>query len=94
MFVVSDALTYSDASDFRSPKAASLYKQLISARKQQKDLEDRLGKSRDYYAKADSAERQALRQDILNSEEELQRLNSRIKTLEKQIRHEEIKDIN
>ncbi|SEV80197.1 hypothetical protein SAMN04487850_0044 [Prevotella aff. ruminicola Tc2-24] len=94
VFVVSDALTYSDASDFRSPKAASLYKQLISARKLQQDLEDRLGKSRDYYAKADSAERQALRQDMLRSEEELQRLNTRVKTLEKQIRNEEVKVIN
>lgn len=92
--VINDALTYSDVKDFRSAKAASLYEQLVTARGRLTMLETELAKDRDYFSKASAAERQTLRQEILQMEEETQQLYQRIPSLEKQIRNEEIKVIN
>ena len=92
--VINDALTYSDVKDFRSAKAASLYEQLVTARGRLTMLETELAKDRDYFSKASAAERQTLRQEILQMEEETQQLYQRIPSLEKQIRNEENKVIN
>lgn len=92
--VINDALTYSDIKDFRSAKAASLYEQLVTARGRLTMLETELAKDRDYFSKASAAERQTLRQEILQMEEETQQLYQRIPSLEKQIRNEENKVIN
>ena len=92
--VISDALTYSSARDFRSSEAAALYGQLIKVRQQFADLNYQLEKSRDYYNKADSSERQTLRQEILNGENETSRLINAIHELEKQIRQKELSFIN
>ena len=92
--VINDALTYSDVKDFRSAKAASLYEQLVTARGRLTMLETELAKDRDYFPKASAAERQTLRQEILQMEEETQQLYQRIPSLEKQIRNEENKVIN
>jgi len=92
--VINDALTYSDIKDFRSAKAASLYEQLVTACGRLTMLETELAKDRDYFSKASAAERQTLRQEILQMEEETQQLYQRIPSLEKQIRNEENKVIN
>ncbi len=92
--VINDALTYSDVKDFRSAKAASLYEQLVTACGRLTMLETELAKDRDYFSKASAAERQTLRQEILQMEEETQQLYQRIPSLEKQIRNEENKVIN
>lgn len=92
--VINDALTYSDVKDFRSAKAASLYEQLVTARGRLTMLETELAKDRDYFSKASAAERQTLRQEILQMEKETQQLYQRIPSLEKQIRNEENKVIN
>ncbi|SEV80443.1 hypothetical protein SAMN04487827_0081 [Prevotella sp. khp7] len=94
VIIINDHLTYSKASDFRSQKAAMLYKQLISARKQLDMLESELTKSRDYFAKASDSERTSLRKEILSAEKELLQLNRQIKTLEKQTRNEENSVLN
>ena len=94
VIIINDHLTYSKASDFRSQKAAMLYKQLISARKQLDMLESELSKSRDYFAKASDSERTSLRKEILSAEKELLQLNRQIKTLEKQTRNEENSVLN
>ena len=93
-FVVNDALTYSSASDFRSPEAARLYKQLIADRQQFEKLNNQLDNARTDYAKANASNRQSLRRDILNAEQEVELLNASIKQLEKQIRQAELKFIN
>ena len=92
--VINDALTYSSTKDFRSPEAAKLYKQLIAARQQLNEIDEQLEKSRAYYAKADKTERQTLRKEILQAEQDLEQLNSRIQSLEKETRNAEIKVIN
>lgn len=93
-FVVNDALTYSSASDFRSPEAARLYKQLIADRQQFEKLNNQLDNARTDYAKANASNRQSLRRDILNAEQEVELLNASIKQHEKQIRQAELKFIN
>lgn len=92
--VINDVLTYSDVKYFRSTKAASLYEQLVTAHGRLTMLETELAKDRDYFPKASAAERQTLRQEILQMEEETQHLYQHIPSLEKQIRNEEIKVIN
>ena len=92
--VINDALTYSSANDFRSREAASLYEQLISARKQLNRLNAELDSARDDYAKAGAADREGMKREILLGEDEVLQLTERIKTLEKQARNKEIKVIN
>ena len=92
--VINDALTYSSAKDFRSPKAAALYEKLLTARKGLATLETELAKARDYFPQAPAADRQSLRREILQMEEEQQQLYQRITSLEKEIRKEENKVIN
>ena len=94
LLVINDALTYSSANDFRSREAASLYEQLISARKQLKRLNAELDSARDDYAKAGAADREGMKREILLGEDEVLQLTERIKTLEKQARNTEIKFIN
>ena len=94
LLVINDALTYSSANDFRSREAASLYEQLISARKQLKRLNAELDSARDDYAKAGAADREGMKREILLGEDEVLQLTERIKTLEKQARNTEIKVIN
>ncbi len=92
--VINDALTYSSAKDFRSPEAAGLYRQLITARKQLDMLNNELESARTDYAQANAADRQGMRKEILNAEKEVEQLYARIRTLEKQIRQAEFKYIN
>ena len=92
--VINDALTYSSANDFRSREAASLYEQLISARKQLNRLNAELDSARDDYAKAGATDREGMKREILLGEDEVLQLTERIKTLEKQARNKEIKVIN
>ena len=92
--VINDVLTYSSAKDFRSREAAALYEQLISARKQLSTLNAELNSAREDYAKANAADREGLKRELLLGEDEVLQLTERIKTLEKQARNTEIKIIN
>ena len=92
--VINDALTYSSAKDFRSREAAALYEQLIKARKQLSTLNAELDSAREDYAKANAADREGMKRELLLGEQEVLQLSERIKTLEKQARNTEIKVIN
>lgn len=94
LLVISDALTYSSAKDFRSREAAALYEQLVTARKQLSTLNKELDSARDDFAKANASDREGLKKEILLGEEEVLQLAERIKTLEKQTRNTENKVIN
>lgn len=94
LLVISDALTYSCAKDFRSREAAALYEQLVTARKQLSTLNKELDSARDDFAKANASDREGLKKEILLGEEEALQLAERIKTLEKQTRNTENKVIN
>ena len=94
LLVISDALTYSSAKDFRSREAAALYDQLVNARKQPSTINKELDSARDDFAKANASDREGLKKEILLAEKEVLQLAERVKTLEKQARNTEIKVIN
>ena len=94
LLVISDALTYSSAKDFRSREAAALYEQLVNARKQLSTINKELDSARDDFAKANASDREGLKKEILLAEKEVLQLAERAKTLEKQARNTEIKVIN
>lgn len=93
-FVINDALTYSSVKDFLNPKAANLYREYLEVQGRLAKLESELEKSRDLFPKASAADRRSLRQEILQMEEESQKLYQQISSLEKEIRLEENKLIN
>jgi hypothetical protein len=93
-FVINDALTYSSVKDFLNPKAANLYREYLDAQGRLAKLESELEKSRDLFPKASAADRRSMRQEILQMEEESQKLYQQISSLEKEIRKEENMLIN
>ena len=92
--VITDALTYSTASDFKSKEAASLYQQLVQVRQKLGQLESQTEQLRTLYHQAGKAERKSLQTEIMQSEGELKALYATEKRLEKQTRQAEIKVIN
>ena len=87
--VINDRLTYTSASDFRSPTAANHYRELLKARERQATIEADLQKTRDRYARSNEDGRRMLREVILHNEEQALLLRDTIHSLEKQIRKEE-----
>ena len=92
--VITDALTYSTASDFKSKEAASLYQQLVQVRQKLSQLESQTEQLRTLYHQAGKAERKSLQTEIIEAEGELKALYATEKRLEKQTRQAEIKVIN
>ena len=92
--VITDALTYSTASDFKSKEAASLYQQLVQMRQKLSQLESQTEQLRTLYHQAGKAERKSLQTEIMEAEGELKALYATEKRLEKQTRQAEIKVIN
>ena len=92
--VITDALTYSTASDFKSKEAASLYQQLVQVRQKLSQLESQTEQLRTLYHQAGKAERKSLQTEIVQAESELKALYATEKRLEKQTRQAEIKVIN
>ena len=93
-FIINDRVTYTDISQFQAPESADLYRELQSTRKQLKDTEQLLEKSRNFYAKAKSEDKRVLRTEILDAERQFVRLTADVKTLEKRIRQAENNIIN
>ena len=92
--VITDALTYSTVSDFKSKEAASLYQQLVQVRQKLSQLESQTEQLRTLYHQAGKAERKSLQTEIMEAEGELKALYATEKRLEKQTRQAEIKVIN
>ena len=92
--VITDALTYSTASDFQSKEAARLYQQLVQVRERIRVLNTQTEQLRTLYQQAGNAERQSLKSEILQAESELKALYGTEKSLEKQTRQAEINVIN
>jgi len=91
--VINDQTTYTNASDFRSPTAANLYRELLKARERQATIEADLQKSRERYARSNEDGRHLLSEVILHNEEQALLLHDTIRSLEKQIRNEENNNI-
>ena len=92
--VITDALTYSTASDFKSKEAASLYQQLVQVRQKLSQLETQTEQLRTLYHQAGKVERKSLQTEIMEAEGEQKALYATEKRLEKQTRQAEIKVIN
>lgn len=92
--VITDALTYSTVSDFKSNEAASLYQQLVQVRQKLSQLESQTEQLRTLYHQAGKAERRNLQTEIVEAESGLKALYATEKRLEKQTRQAEIKVIN
>ena len=93
-FIVNDRVTYTDISQFQAPDSPDLYRELQSTKKQLKETEQLLEKSRNFYAKAQPEDKRVLRTEILDAERQFVRLTNDVKTLEKRIRQSENNIIN
>ena len=93
-FIINDRVTYTDISQFQAPESPDLYRELQGTRKQLKDIEQLLEKSRNFYAKAKPEDKRVLRTEILDAEKQFVRLTADVKTLEKRIRQSENNIIN
>ena len=92
--IVNDRVTYTDISQFQAADSPDLYRELQSTKKQLKDIEQLLEKSRNFYAKAKPEDKRVLRTEILDAERQFVRLTADVKTLEKRIRQSENNIIN
>ena len=90
-FVVNDNTAYESASSFRSKDAQKKYEQLNSMKSRLNTLGTALDKARNYYAKANGAERKELKEEILKSEKQYESLEIEIRQTEKEIRNIENK---
>ena len=93
-FVINDQVTYTSASQFRSPESQSLYHQLTDTKKKLSEIRSTIEKSRTYYVKANAEDKRVLRTEILDGEDEILHLTALVSTLEKRIRNAENKVLN
>ena len=90
-FVINDRLTYRNADEFQSSTARQAFYEWQQATERLKEDSQQLAALRERYALADDSERSQLRSTILEAEQELERLQSSIHEMEKNIRKEELK---
>ena len=93
-FVINDDLVYTKLSDFHNTDNRERMNKLNSLKKNYQTLNERLEKSRAYYAtKANLSERSELRAEILSYEQEYYQLEEDIRQLEKTIRYTELQTL-
>jgi hypothetical protein len=85
-FVINDNTTYTKLSDFRKAANRSRMKQLLRLKNDLRTLQFTLDKARDYYATASSRERNQLKGDVLETEQQRERVKAQIRQIEKTIR--------
>jgi hypothetical protein len=92
--IINDQVTYTSVSQFRSQESLPLFQRLTETKRKLAETQKTLEKSRDYYAKANKEDKNVLRTEILDSEDEILRLTYQINDLEKHIRYAENKILN
>lgn len=91
-FYIDDNTTYSSLTDFRDADNRDRISELNQMRKRYESLGTEMEKVRKYYATmASGAEKNALKQEILDGEKEYYQLERNIRQIEKLIRNAEIK---
>lgn len=93
-FVINDNISYTSISDFKDKENAEKYKTLVKLINKHHTISKALEITRNYYAKADSNDRNEIKNEILENEKEYYELELEIKRLEKEIRNNENKIIN
>jgi len=89
VFVINDNLTYHSIDDFKSPTNRQKYAALLNKISMLKDLTARTEDMRDRYACATVSERQSMKEDILDAEKQMEKLQTEIDAEEKSIRNAE-----
>ena len=92
--IINDQVTYTSVSQFRSQESLPLFQQLTETKRKLAETQKTLEKSRDYYAKANKEDKNVLRTEILDGEDEILRLTYQVNDLEKHIRYAENKILN
>ena len=88
-FVINDRTTYTSISQFRADDNDVLFREYQNTLKQIEELKQSLEKSRNYYIKAKSQDRDILKKEILDSERQYEKKLKDVKSLEKRIRNAE-----
>ena len=88
-FVVNDQMTYRQMADFKHAENQKRMKELLDTQTQLSNLKAALEKARNFYASASRSEREQLKKDILESEQQEYLLEKKIHQLEKTIRNTE-----
>ena len=88
-FVINDRTTYTSISQFRADDNDVLFREYQNTLKQIEELKLSLEKSRNYYIKAKSQDRDILKKEILDSERQYEKKLKDVKSLEKRIRNAE-----
>ena len=92
--IINDQVTYTSVSQFRSQESLPLFQRLTETKRKLAETQKTLEKSRDYYAKANKEDKNVLRTEILDGEDEILRLTYQVSDLEKRIRNAENKILN
>ncbi len=88
-FVINDDVVYYQLGDFKVSDNVGRYHQLSSYRARYQKLSNALDRARKYYANANDDEKDELRDEILASEQQQEKLRQQIRETEKQIRNTE-----
>ena len=88
-FVINDRTTYTSVSQFRADDNDVLFREYQNTLRQIEELKLSLEKSRNYYIKAKSQDRDILKKEILDSECQYEKKLKDVKSLEKRIRNAE-----
>lgn len=90
-FPIDDNHVYTSMKDFRDADNKSRMKELLKMKNRQQQLLNDIDKARRYFAKAKETEREVLKSEILDYEQEQTLLEAQIKQQEKNIRNTEIR---
>ena len=89
-FVINDHITYHRIQDFKDPDNASRINELQSMQRELAEIETTLKRLRENYAKASTAQRNQMRNQVLLTEQKQLQLSQQIHSLEKEIRNREL----
>jgi hypothetical protein len=90
-FPIDDNHVYTSMNDFRDADNKSRMKELLNLKKRLQQLLNEIDKARRYYAKAIKNEREVLKSELLDYEQEQTLLETQIRQKEKNIRNAEIR---
>lgn len=90
-FIVDDLSTYHSLSDFRSQKARSLFQNLQQMKREYVKMQNYLQKQRDEYAMGSADRKARLKNDILDAETRMEKMELDIDKQETAVRNEELK---
>lgn len=94
LFIINDGITYTRMSDFHDASNPDRFTTLQSMKAEYENLKTELEKARGIYANmATPDEKESLKSEIWNSEQEYYQLESDIRQLEKAIRSTELKSL-